>query len=450
MDVAVYYYSSVSEDHCMSNIIKRYFITFCLFIILVPTPAAGADEGAVDPDVSVPSFLPDRRKDQFSSSTGYALFPYPYSLPGVGKGIGLVGGVMNIANTYTDTYGLIFGGEVEGVAVGMADIHLIPRTLIFDVGYSNISKIQVMSYSERGMNTRKNDYRLLDLNNSEYFGGRMIASFFDRRLELYGGWYKGAMQLNSIRDKDGNIIVEAQDAPREWGYTTLIGSRLDFTDDYADPRRGVSLNITRSTTPPRDSGPDYYVMDYNMTAYLPIGKRSTWAFNVLRSEAIVVKKGETDPAKLQDQHGINCADPSLTPRAQQYCIEVVNNMIANNSYGTATSLGGFARLRSYSQGRYHGAHTRFYGTEIRWNLTDESTPFDIFVMKDIRTAIQLAAFYELGSTADLRSDLGNTWRKSYGIGFRLVTASGVVFRGDLAYGSDGLAQQIFIGYPWEI
>jgi hypothetical protein len=129
---------------------------------------------------------------------------------------------------------------------------------------------------------------------------------------------------------------------------------------------------------------------------------------------------------------------------------VIDNTIANNTYGTATSLGGFSRLRSYSQGRYKGAHTVFYGTEIRWNLTDERTPFDIFVMKDVRTSIQISLFYETGSTADIRSELGDIMRDSYGFGLRVVTASGVVFRGDLAFGREGFEPQIFIGYPWEI
>ena len=56
-------------------------------------------------------------------------------------------------------------------------------------------------------------------------------------------------------------------------------------------------------------------------------------------------------------------------------------------------------------------------------------------MKDVRTAVQVSLFYELGSTADLRSDLGKTMRDSYGFGLRIVTASGVVLRGDLAFGT---------------
>ena len=34
------------------------------------------------------SWVPDRRKSQFETTFGYALFPYPYSLPGIGQGFG--------------------------------------------------------------------------------------------------------------------------------------------------------------------------------------------------------------------------------------------------------------------------------------------------------------------------------------------------------------------------
>ena len=434
----------------MFNIIKQCFITFFLFALITPVVTAEEEGSAAYSDSSLPFYIPDRRKEQFSISPGYALFPYPYSLPGLGDGVGLVGAAMNIKDTHTDAYALLLAGEVEGVAAGITDFHIIPRKLILDVGYSDISNVQFMSYSGRGMDNDKDDFRLLDLKDSVYYGGRFTATFYNRRLEFYGGWYRGATELDSIRDNDGNIIVDALNADREWSTTTLTGTRLDLTDDYADPRRGFRLNIARFSTPPSDSGPDFSVLDFNMTAYFPIGKRSTWVFNFLRSDADVDKMGETDPVQLQNQNGINCSDPSLTLQEQQFCIDVINNTIANNTYGTATSLGGFSYLRSYSQGRYSGAHTRFYGTEFRWNITDESKPFDIFVMKDIRTAIQLATFYEMGSTADLSSDVGDIWRESYGIGIRMVTASGVVFRGDFAYGHEGFEPQIFIGYPWEL
>lgn len=424
-------------------------IVACLAMVPVAVAVEETAGAAVAADAGSSS-LAERRKEQFQTSYGYAVFPFPYALPGIGGGVALVGGAMNIANTYTDAYGIAYGGDVEGMAVGVADIHLIPRTLIFDVGMSRVSKATLQSYSERGMNTDKDDYRLLEIDNFETYGGRLTATFFERRFEVYGGWYEAASKLRSIRDKDGTIIVAVQDGARQRSQTTLLGTRFDLTDDYGDPRRGVRLDISRYATPPSDSGPDFSVLDYNLTAYLPFGSRNTWVFNFLRSDALVSRQGETDPAKIQQQSGINCADPALTPLQQLYCNKVVNNMVANNTYGTATALGGFSRLRSYPQGRYSGAHTQFYGTEFRWNLTDESTPFDIFIMKDIRTAFQVAVFYEFGSTADLLQDVGKTWRDSYGIGLRMVTASGVVFRAEVANGYDGFAPAIFIGYPWEI
>ncbi len=404
---------------------------------------AAAESASEDP------IWPDRRKPQFTKDFGYALFPYPYSLPGIGKGLGLVGGAMNVADTNTDAYGIVFTGDVRGAAGGISDIHIIPRTLILDLGYSTLNKATIQSYSQRGMNTNKNDYRLIEFGDTEYYGGRMTATFLDRRFELYSAWYEGSLELKSIRDKEGNVIIESQNAPREKGHFTLFGVRLDLTDDYADPRRGFRLDVSSTQAPPRDSGPDYYVMDYTTTAYVPIGRRSTWAFNFLRSDAVVRKEGEADRAKLETQQGLNCGTVT-DPEQQKFCNEVIDNIIANNKYGTATSLGGFSRLRSYPQGRYKGAHTEFFGTELRWNLTDERTPFDIFVMKDVRTSVQVALFYEIGSTADVRSELGKTTRDSYGLGLRVVTASGVVFRGDLAFGREGFEPEIFIGYPWEI
>lgn len=427
---------------------KQCFIMLCLLITLVP--AARAEGETVDSPAAVYSFLAERRKEQFETSFAYAAFPLPYALPGIGKGLALAGGVMNIANTYTDAYGIVYGGDVEGMAVGVSDIHLIPRTLIFDVGFGAVSKATIQNFRERGMNSDKENYLLLELSDSEYYGGRLTATFLERRVEMYGAMYEGASKLHGIRDKNGNVVVQVQDGPRQRFHTTLIGTRFDLTDDYNDPRRGARLEISRSSSPPGDSGPDFAVMDYNMTAYLPIGSLSTLAFNYLRSDAIVSRKGETNPANIQTQRGINCSDPALTPQQLKDCTDAVNLIVASNTYGTATSLGGFSRLRSYPQGRYRGAHTQFYGTEMRWNLNDENVPFDFFVAKDIRTSLQVAAFYEMGSTADLRSEVGKTWRGSYGIGFRMVMASGAVFRADIANGYDGIAPAIFFGYPWEI
>ena len=53
----------------------------------------------------------------------------------------------------------------------------------------------------------------LAFTDAEYLGGRLTATFYDRRLEFYGAWYGGASRLESIREKDGTVIAAAQDAP---------------------------------------------------------------------------------------------------------------------------------------------------------------------------------------------------------------------------------------------
>jgi len=163
----------------------------------------------------------------------------------------------------------------------------------------------------------------------------------------------------------------------------------------------------------------------------------------------VLHEGETDPAAIADEHGIDC-DSIDDPLERDRCLQYLDTIAAENSYGSATALGGTSRLRSYGEGRFRGAHSRLVGTELRWNLTDEKTPFNIVIMRDIRTAFQVAFFYEIGTVADREGDLWSSTRSSFGAGFRMVTASGIVYRVDLAFGDEGFVPTVFFMYPWEI
>ncbi len=166
--------SSTMAIRRMRRTAGRLVLAACMLGAFAPRAAAAdpSSEGLT---------VPDRRRDQFPKEFGYAAFPYPYRLPGIGSGLSLVGGALNIADTYTDAYGIVFEGDVKGGAAGVGDIHLIPRTLILDLGYSSISKAAFQSYAQRGMNTAKDDFRLLELGDTEYYGARMTATFFERR-----------------------------------------------------------------------------------------------------------------------------------------------------------------------------------------------------------------------------------------------------------------------------
>ncbi len=394
--------------------------------------------------------LPDRRKPQFMNDQGYYVFPMPYSIPGVGAGLGIMGIGMNLGGTYTDAFGFVLGGGLKGEGGGITDIHIVPRTLLLDITGMNFGKSTITNFKQRGMETDKHDYSYLQFNNYYFAGGRLTATFADRLFEVYGGGYRIGSELDKVLDQNKNTILETQDSPKWRTKVYGLGVRGDLTDDYYDPRRGVRLDVSRWWSPPaKSSDPDFFRIEYNAAAYLPLGKRSTWVFNYFRSDAHVDRQGETDRLAIENEQGLNCSDPTLTQQEKRDCDSVVSNIIAGNTYGTATGLGGTSRMRSYPNERFSGAHTVFYGTEVRWTLTEEAHPFDIFIAKDVRTLLQVAVFYELGSAADLRDQLGDIYRASYGAGFRMVTASGLVIRADVATGKEGIETTILFGYPWE-
>ena len=393
--------------------------------------------------------LPDRRKPQFETNPGYAIFPFPYSLAGIGSGISLVAGMTNIKDTYIDAYGIILGGGVKGAAAGIDDLHILPRRLILQLGASEINKASITNYGVRGMDSSKDDFNLLEISGTRSVGGRLTATFYDRRFEMYLAYYKFWSRLDRIRDSKGDVILEVNNPKTEAHDQKIAGIRFDFTDDYKDPRKGIRFDISGWYNPPQDGGAEYILLDVNSTAYLPVGSRNTWVFNYFHSDAHLIHRGETSRQKIVDKLGLNC-DSIASTSDRELCNQLIDNTLAANTYGTASSLGGFSRLRAYPQGRYRGAHSRLLGTEFRWNLTDEFTPFNLYVIRDVRTAFQLAFFYEIGTIADKSSDVWSIYRQSYGTGLRIVTASGAVFRGDFAFGDEGFQPNVFIGYPWEI
>jgi hypothetical protein len=399
--------------------------------------------------LSEAEIIPERRKPQFQNELGYYIFPTPYIIPGIGEGFSFFAIANNIGGTYTDIGAGVSTGTFKGYAIGASSIHLVPRMLILDAGYGKTSSGMVRSYSQRGMATNKNDFTLVEFGDAAGYAGRLTATFFDRRFEIYGAGADGTSKLKSIRDREGDVIIEAANAEKTRSQFTALGILCDVTDDYSDPRRGLRLDIRRSWSPPKDHSADYYVISYNTTAYFPVGRRSTWVFNYARADAVVTTMGETDRNKIAQTQGLKC-DTLIDPEQKLLCEQVIDSTVAANTYGTVSPLGGTSRLRSYSEGRYTGAHSQFYGTELRWNLTDEYTPFNLYFAKDIRTGFQVALFYEIGSVSDTRSELNKIMRSSYGLGFRMITASGFVLRADLvALGKEGNEMTMMFGYPWE-
>ena len=222
---------------------------------------------------------------------------------------------------------------------------------------------------------------------------------------------------------------------------------VDLTDDYLDARKGMRLELAYQDNKAATlKQPDYYTLDLNLLGYIPMTKSDTLVVNYYQSDAHVRRKGDTDPTSIRAELNSNCAGEPVCLSTEQ---ELVNNYIKARTYGTSRSLGGDLRLRSFPQGRYQGAHTAFLGFEYRWNISQEVKPFDYFIWKDVRTGLQVAFFAEVGSVSETPSALWDDKRYSYGVGFRLVAASGAVYRADIASGVEGTEVIVIFDYPWE-
>jgi len=67
-------------------------------------------------------WLPDRRKDQNPTQPAHLVVPLPYSKPGIGDGVVLVGTVSNVAETTADITGLLVTGDDKGNIVNGSEV----------------------------------------------------------------------------------------------------------------------------------------------------------------------------------------------------------------------------------------------------------------------------------------------------------------------------------------
>ncbi len=391
----------------------------------------------------------ERRRDQYGREFSYYVYPIAGEIPGLGSAVGLGTSVLNMADTDTDVTGYYLRGDFNATGLTFLDVNLIPRRLIFDVGYNDYQVVPT-SY-DRGMLSDPDDYIQPSVDGA-YLLGQLTLTFDERRYELFARALTGKERFREVLNAEGEAFPNI-DTSADTGYSVNLGGSVDLTDDRLDPRRGLRFEYAARL--PRNESKlesEYFNTEYNLTGFLPGHKWDTIVFNLFHSRALITRHGETDYATLQQEQGLNCDTRPPGPE-RDACLETeakfLNQAIAENRYGTTTPLGGTQRLRSYDNYRFYAGQAMFYGVEYRWNLTDEYTPFNIYIAKGIRTGIQLAAFWERGTVAERWKNLWEESRTSYGVGFRLVL-TGVVIRLDYADGDEGPNSTLFITYPWSM
>lgn len=394
-------------------------------------------------------WIPERRKDQFPTQSAHLVVPLPYSLPGIGEGVVVLGTLSNILNSTADVTGFFVEGDAQGTIIDAAEIPLYSDFVFLDFHFQDIDRAAVNNYSIRGIdNTNKDDFTILDLSVANETSFDLNLTFYERRLNFYYSYSDYEYQVDAIRDNNGVLISTLSDPYISSGARDHFKVSLDLTDDHQDPRKGFRFDITyRDEQAKSINEPDFYTLDYNLLGYIPFRKHDTLVLNYYQSDAHVKREGNTDPTSIRAELGLNCASTDIECLTTEQ--ELVDNIINARRYGTSASLGGELRLRSFPQGRYQGAHTAFIAAEYRWNITQEATPFDYLFWKDVRTGYQVAFFAEIGTVSETSAQKWDQTRHTIGTGFRLVAASGAVYRADIASGDEGVEISMIFNYPWE-
>ena len=392
-------------------------------------------------------WIPERRKDQNPTQPAHLIVPLPYSKPGIGDGVVMMATVTNVAETTADITALLVTGDAMGSIINGSEIPIYSDMLFFDFYLQRIDRAMVNHYSIRGINnTGTYDFNLLDMSTANEADLELNLTFFERRLNLYYSYHNFEYQIDAIRDHDGNLITDFGQPFKNSDSSDSFRLSVDLTDDYLDPRKGFRIGVAYQDNKAANiNEPDFYTLDYNILGYIPFGQLDTLVLTYYQSDARVQRKGNTDPTSIRAELDMNCGTDTQCLSAEQ---ELVDNFINARTYGTSSALGGDLRLRSFPQGRYQGAHTAFIGAEYRWNFKQEAKPFDYFIWKDVRTGLQVAFFAEIGTVSETASQLWDETRNSYGAGFRLIAASGAVYRFDLAVGDEGAEQILIFEYPW--
>jgi len=396
---------------------------------------------------STHSFEFERRREQFIETPGYLILPVPYAYPGIGEGIVLVGYAGNAFETKMDAILLAFNGDAEGYYFLLNELYLVDKHLYLNASRMQISKYGIQMYEARGMETDAEDHFIYVGEKFQQLRAQATLSLFDRRLELWYAAQDAEAETSDIYDANETLLFHYADPIRSSFSSTSYGILLDLTDDRTDPRSGLRLKSITSHHPPEDDGdPDYNVLTQSATLYIPILQDSTWVFHYFRSDAKVVSEGETDVATIAAAKGI--AACMGNPICEASFLADAQNTANANRYGTADSLGGAYSLRSYPESRYKGAHAEMRASEFRWNISTKQSQINLYFLKDIVHALQLALFWEEGTVSETRETLGDITRSSYGAGFRFVAESGNVYRLDWATGDEGTQVTALFQYPW--
>ena len=177
----------------------------------------------------------ERRNDPFPTEEAWYIIPAPFSVPGLGSGLFVAGLWSNFAESNSDLFVGRVKGDFDTTFTGLLDNHIIDETLILDVSGGVINEAIVTSYQGRGFDSDPKNYNTFKVGDGEGTGGRIMLTFWERRLNAFATQFLQSSRLKGVYEADGTLIYEPDSAAKTKVGMLSRGLLLDFTDDWGDP-----------------------------------------------------------------------------------------------------------------------------------------------------------------------------------------------------------------------
>ncbi len=395
------------------------------------------------------SWWAPQRRDSFASREyGHFFFPVATNVPGVGSAFG--GGLVlnNIQDTTLRIQSVVTIGDVSTAVVSLSGLGSPDSGFSAD-GALYSTHIPFRVYA-RGNFALAKDYFTQSVTEA---GGTLFLheNIWQKRIGFHLQLGASRIRTAQVIGPDGDRYVNKDDSGAASLGSTL-SFLLDLTDNALDPKRGWRLELIRDETTIFDGlHARFASYDLNTSIYLPMGKKSTLAFNYFLGGAGLISKNTRTENDLHNELSLNCnsiSDPELNNKCSATENLRVAERLSENDYGSASGLGAPMQMRSFPLGRFHGSKTEFASSELRLNFGEENSHFDFGFLSGTLMTMQLALFADFGHVAEYDENLLRTpWRSSYGAGFRLGF-SGSFIRADIGVGNEGSQLTFFVGYPW--
>jgi hypothetical protein len=374
-----------------------------------------------------------------ANKPGYYIFPAAGRLAGIGAFYGLGFNLENLASSSLDVAGGKTAGRVEAQGIVLSDVALLNDSIALSLGYVQVDRLFFDISYTRG--TAEDD--------PVTQVGKAQGAAFNIHWKLFEPGVSVNTTLASWEFKFDEYLTYQEEETIELPgihlgdlKTTFLVNDLEFNliDSKTNPTSGllIGLNLTSLFTNTEFS--DTNTANYFVNAYLPVKEHHTWVFRGFGSDTAVTNEKLTDIDEIKSKLAVDCnqiSDPGKKTECEELRDNIATYLAAHNKYGTATPLGGHNMLRSYRELRFRGAHSRFLGTEMRFN----------FPGSGLVSNYQVAVFYEKGTAADHTRDIEKNYQASYGLALRMMLGK-LMVRLEAANGDEGPEWFLIAGNPW--